>query len=202
MSNAATIHPKTGNLVTPAGILLWNYLFNPNKKGKYEFNIGIPKDANIKVLLDAAWEEGMTTSKGNGKIAKAFKAAEKGKWPSGVKSPFKKSADYDRLAEIAADYPVYLAGRCKDRPGVVGPNGKSDGVEPQHAFHGANCKASLQVFAYDTDGNLGVTFGLVNVQLLGGGEEIVIGGGRVGAESEFEGVGEEASGESADKMFS
>lgn len=201
MSNAATIHPKTGNLVTPKGVLLWNYLFTPNKKGKYEFNIGIPKDANMKVLMDAAWEEGMTTSKGNGKIAKAFKAAEKGKWPSSIKSPFKKSGEYDRLAEIADEYPIYMAARAKERPGVVGLNGKSEGVEPQHAYHGRFCKASLQCFAYDTDGNLGITFGLVNVQLLEDGPELAIGGGKVGAESEFEGVGDDAAGKSAGAMF-
>lgn len=200
LSNAATIHPKTGNLVTAKGLLLWNALLQPNKKGKYEFNIAYPKDANLKVLMDAAWEEGMNTSKGNGKIAKAFKAAEKGKWPSSVKSPFKKSAENDKLVAIADEFPVFMAARAKDRPGVVGPDGKAASVEPEMIYPGRWVKGSVQVFAYDNDGNLGITFGLVNVQLLEDGEELVIGGGRVSAESEFEGVGDAAGGD-AGSMF-
>lgn len=201
MSNAATIHPKTGNVVTPKGRLLWNALLAPNKKGKYEFNIAIPKDAVMKVMMDAAWEAGVNSSKGNGKIAKAFKAAEKGKWPSSIKSPFKKTSENDKLEEISGEFPIFLAARAKDRPGVVGPNGKAEGVEPEMIYPGRWVKASMQAFSYDNDGNLGVTFGLVNVQLLEDGDELVIGGGRVGAESEFEGVGEEAAGGDAGGMF-
>lgn len=198
MTNAATIHPKTGNLVTPKGVLLWNSLFNPRKNkngsaGKYEFNIAIPKGADIKVLQDAVLEAGKE------KFPKAFKDAA-GKWPSSVKNPFKKSADNDKLADIAGDYPIFFAARSKDRPGVVGPNGKAEGIEPEHVYPGRHVKASIQAFGYETDGNKGVTFGLVNVQLLEDGEELVIGGGKVSAESEFEGVGDVAGGD-AGGMF-
>ena len=198
MSNAATIHPKTGNLVTPKGRLLWNALFQPRKNkngtpGKFEFNIAIPKDADVKVLQQAALEAGKE------KFPKLFKDAA-GKWPSSVKSPFKKSADNDKLAEIADEYPMFFAARAKDRPGVVGPNGRAEGVEPEHVYAGRFVKASVQAYGYDVDGNKGVSFGLVNVQLLEDGEELVIGGGRVSAESEFEGVGE-AAGSDAGGMF-
>jgi hypothetical protein len=199
MTNAATIHSKTGNLVTPKGRLLWNALLQPrkgkgDKPGKYEFNIAIPKDADIKVLQQAALEAGKE------KFSKAFKDAA-GKWPSSVKNPFKKTADNDKLAEIADEFPIFFAARSKDRPGVVGPNGRAEGVEPEHIYAGRYVKASIQAFAYETDGNKGVTFGLVNVQLLDDADELVIGGGKVSAESEFDGVGEDNAGQSADKMF-
>ena len=198
MTNAASIHPKTGNLVTPKGRLLWNSLFQPRKGkngavGKYEFNIAIPKDADTKVLQQAAIDAGKE------KFGKLFSAAG-GKWPSAVKSPFKKTADNDKLADIADDFPAFFACRSKDRPGVVGPNGKAEGVEPEHVYPGRWVKASIQAFAYETDGNKGVTFGLVNVQLLEDDEELVIGGGRVSAESEFEAA--ESDGGSADALFS
>lgn len=198
MSNAATIHPKTGNIVTPKGRLLWNSLFQPRKgkngaTGKYEFNIAIPAGADLKVLQDEV------LSVGKEKFPKAFKDAG-GKWPSSVKNPFKKTAENDKLAEIADDFPIFFAARSKDRPGVVGANGKAEGVEPEHVYPGRYVKASIQVFGYETDGNKGVTFGLVNVQLLDDADELVIGGGRVSAESEFEGVGE-AAGASAGGMF-
>src|SRR6185503_1968938 len=190
------IHPKTGNLVTPKGRLLWNSLFQPRKmrgqtEGKFEFNLALPKDADIKVLQQAALEAGKE------KFPRAFKDAG-GKWPSGVKSPFKKTAENDKLAEIADDYPIFIAARSKDRPGVVGPNGKAEGVEPEQVYPGRHCKASLQAFGYENNGNKGVTFGLINVQLLEDGDELVIGGGRVSAESEFEGA--EAAGD-ASSMF-
>jgi len=198
VTNAATIHAKTGNIITPKGRLLWSSLFQPRKGmngavGKFEFNIALPKDADIKVLQQAALDAGKE------KFAKAFKDAG-GKWPSGVKSPFKKASENDKLAEIAADFPVFIAARSKDRPGLVGPNGKAEGVEPEMVYPGRWVKASLQAFAYENNGNKGVTFGLVNVQLLEDGEELVIGGGRVSAESEFEGA--DAGGESADALFS
>ena len=59
--------------------------------------------------------------------------------------------------------------------------GKADGVEPAMVYPGRNVKASIQAFGYEAEGNKGVTFGLVNVQLLEDAEELVIGGGRVSA---------------------
>lgn len=201
MSNAATIHPKTGNIVTPQGRILWNSLFKPRKgqdgnEGKYEFNLAIPKGADLKVLQDAVLEAGKE------KFGKAFKDAG-GKWPSGIASPFKKSADNDKLVDIAADFPTFFAARAKDRPGLVGPNGKAADIEPEHVYPGRWAKMSLQVFAYDKNGKKGVSFGLINVQLLDNDEELVIGGGRVNAESEFEAVesGSEGGDGSAGGMF-
>jgi hypothetical protein len=196
MSYDVTINPKTGRIVI-TGRLLWNSLFQPRKAkggkdGKYEANVAIPKAAAIKVLQDAALDAGKD------KFPKLFKDAG-GKWPSGVKSPFKKTGENDKLAELAGDYPMFVAARSKDRPGVVGANGRAEGVEPEHVYAGRWVKISVDAYAYDTDGNKGVTFGLGNVQLLQDDEELVIGGGRVSAESEFEGVGD--TGSDAGGMF-
>jgi Protein of unknown function (DUF2815) len=197
--NKAYIHDKTGNIVTPKGRILWNELFQPRKAkggkdGKYEFNLLIPKTADIAVMKEQALEAGKA------KFPKLFKDAA-GKWPSSVKSPFKKTAENDKIAELADDYPMFFAARSKDRPGVVAPNGKSEGVEPEHVYAGRWAKASVQAFAYETDGNKGVTFGLINVQLLDSDEELVIGGGRVSAESEFEAADAADGDRSASQMF-
>jgi hypothetical protein len=200
MSNKAFIHTKTGNIVTPKGRLLWNALFAPRKAkasgsgGKYEFNMLVPKDADIAVMKSEALEAGKE------KFPKLFKDAA-GKWPSSVRSPFKKTADNDKLAEFADDFPMFFAARAKDRPGVVGADGKAEGIEPENVYPGRWVKATIQAFAYETDGNKGVTFGLVNVQLLDDDEELVIGGGRVSAESEFEDATSAASGGASDTMF-
>src|SRR5690606_5697080 len=123
--NKAYLHPKTGNIVLPKGKILWNSLFQPRrgkngKEGKYEYNHLIPKSADIKVLQEEA------LNAGKDKFAKAFKDAN-GKWPSSVKSPFKRTSENDKLVaglEEAGlkveDFPYFIAARSKDRPGVVG----------------------------------------------------------------------------------
>jgi hypothetical protein len=206
--NAAFIHAKTGNIVTPKGRILWNALFTARKakgsdEGKFEFNLLIPKGADVKVLRESAIEAGKE------KFAKAFREAE-GKWPKTLATPFKQTESNDKLvaaleaAELKVeDYPFYFAARSKDKPGVVGPNGKAEGIEPEHVYAGRWARATVQAYAYDKNGNKGVSLGLINVQLLDNDDELVVGGGRVNAESEFEavaGAGEE--GGSTDSMFS
>lgn len=206
--NECYIHPKTGNIVTCKGRVLWNALFTPRKakagkEGKYEFNLLVPKGSDLKVLKEAAVEAGKD------KFAKAFREAD-GKWPKGIASPFKPTEGNDKLVtalEAASlkveDFPLYFAARSKDKPGVVGPNGKSDGIEPEHVYSGRWARATVQTFAYDTEGNKGVSLGLINVQLLDNDDELVVGGSRVSAESEFEameGAGDNSS--STDAMFS
>lgn len=177
--NKAFIHPKTGNLMTPKCRIAWPALFTPQAmKGaapdtaKYQVTVLIPKDADISVLKTAAAEA----------------ANEKfGKKTTGIRSPFRKTEEKESLAELAADFPYYITARSKDRPGVVGPNGKHVD-DPEQVYSGRWAKASIQAFAYDSAGNKGVSFGLQNVQLLDNDDPLVIGGGRVAAEAEFEAV--------------
>ncbi len=205
--NKAYVHPKTGNLVTPKGKTLWASLFAPRKgkggkEGKYEYNLLIPKAADITALKEAAMDAGKD------KFPKAFKDAA-GKWPSSIKNPFKKTSENDKLVaglEEAGlkveDFPFFFAARGKDKPGVVGPNGKSDGVDTERVYPGRWSRGTVQAYGYDVDGNKGVSFGLINVQLLDIDDELVIGGGRVSAESEFdavEGAGDDSK--SSDDVF-
>lgn len=210
MSNdlKAYVHPKTESLVTAKGRTAWFAVFSPRKakgntgEGKYEYNIAFPKAADHSVLKEAALEAG------KGKFAKAFKDAA-GKWPSAVKSPFKRTADNDKLVaaleaegKTADDFPIYFSARSKDKPGIVGPNGKSDGIEPEHVYQGRWAKMTMDAYAYDTGGNKGVTFGLKNIQLLDNDDEWSLGGARASAESEFEaaeGAGDDSK--SSDSLF-
>lgn len=203
----AHIHPKTDNIVWPKGRLLWNSLFTPRKgkqgkPGKHECNVLFPKIATFDVAKDRAIESGKE------KHAKAFREAE-GKWPKSIGTPFKRTADNDKLVAALEeaglkleDWPVYVAARSGDKPGVVGPNGKSDGIGPEDVYAGRWARMTTDSYGYDVDGNKGVSFGLKNVQLLDADEELVIGGGRVSAESEFEaapGAGDDSK--SSDALF-
>lgn len=205
--NKAFIHPKTGNLVSAKGRILWYAVFNPRKgkngkEGKYEFNLLFPKDADHSALKEAAMDAGKD------KHSKAFKDAA-GKWPSSVKTPFKRTADNDKLvaaleaADIKVeDFPVFIGARSKDKPGVVGPNGKSEGIDAEQVYSGRWAKMTLDCYGGDFEGNKYVTFGLKNIQLLDNDDEFVVGGGRVSAETEFdavEGAGDDSK--SADNLF-
>src|SRR5690348_8955851 len=154
--NECYIHPKTGNVVTCKGRLLWVSLFSPRKgrggkEGKHEGNLLVPAGSETKVLKDAAIEAGKD------KFAKAFREAG-GKWPKGIATPFKPTEGNDKLVAALedaglniSDYPFYFAARSKDKPGVVGPNGKAEGIEPEHVYPGRWARFSVQPFAYDTE---------------------------------------------------
>lgn len=191
--NKAFKHEATGNLHTPKCRLAWTALFTPSAmKGgdggdaKYQVTLLIPKTANIDVLKEAA------------AAAAKEKFGDKGK---GIRSPFRKSEEKEQLADIAEDFPYYITARSKDRPGVVGPNGKRVD-DPEQVYPGRWAKASIQAFAYDAKGNKGVSFGLQNVQLLDNDEPLAIGGSRVAAEAEFEAVeGAGDDGKSSEALF-
>ena len=191
--NVAYIHEKTGNLMTPKCRIAWPSLFTPSAmrgqsadQAKYQITVLIPKDANIDVLKEAAKEAA------NDKFPKA---------KSGIRSPFRKTEEKDNLAELAEAFPHYITARSKDRPGVVGPNGKPVD-DPEQVYSGRWARISIQAFAYDQSGNKGVSFGLQNVQLLDHDDPLAIGGGRVSAEAEFDAVevaGDESK--SSDALF-
>ncbi len=203
----AFIHPKTGNYVTPDGRLLWNALISPRKgkagkPGKHECNLLFPKGCDFTATKEGALEAGKE------KFPKVFREAD-GKWPKSIGTPFKRTADNDKLvaaleaADMSVeDWPVYVAARSGDKPGVVGPNGKSEGIEAEHIYSGRWAKMTHDIYGYDVDGNKGVSFGLKNVQLLDSADALVVGGGRVSAESEFEaapGAGDDTK--SSDALF-
>lgn len=206
--NKAYIIEKTGNVMTPKGRILWFSVFAPRKDkkkadsaGKYELNLLFPKDSVHDVLKDRVTEAGKE------KFPKAF-ADAKGKTPSSLKSPFKKTAENDKLVNAleeagfkVEDFPVYYAARSKDRPGLIGPNAKVVD-DPEQVYSGRWARMSVDAFGYDVDGGKGIALGLQNIQLLDHDEPLVVGGGRAQASSEFEAVeGAGGNEKSSDALF-
>lgn len=121
-------------------------------------------------------------------------AAEK-KWGTNAKEMLRtgKLKSAFRLDAEAKDYPpgsIFQNVRTEQQPGIVyshaGPDGKPARV-PQdkirdELYPGAQVRASISFFPYDTEGNKGVSAGLNNVQKIGEGERIA---GRRAAEDEF-----------------
>jgi len=102
---------------TPKGRLIYPDLFEASlmkgetdqSRAAYRATLLFPKTANLDLLAKAV----------NDKVAEAFGATAKG-----IKKPFLKTADSDRLAELAADYPIFVRVSTRQKPEVATANGK------------------------------------------------------------------------------
>lgn len=103
-------------------------------------------------------------------------------------SSFKTGFRDDAEAKGYEEGSIYINASSKQQPGVVsryaGKDGKPAAItDPAELYPGAKVRASLRAFAFDKDGNKGVSWGLQNIQKLGEGQRI---DGRMKAEDEFE----------------
>lgn len=153
------------------------------KEAKYGTMVLIPKSDKAGIeKLRAAEQEAM----------EAGKAKFNGRIPT---KDFSIIHDGDD-EEVVVDYPerkdhwyMSVSANEKYRPGVVDKDlnplreedRKSDGTPMVHS--GVYANVSVTAFAYNTEGNKGVSFGLNNVQILGYGETLA---GGVKATDEFE----------------
>lgn len=105
---------------------------------------------------------------------------------------------YKTLRDDVADKPgypegaIFLNARSEDKPGCVyawpdpvtgKPALVPDAQIGKQFYPGAQVRASITAFAYDTDGNKGVSFGLNNLQFVADGPRL---DGRKAATEEFE----------------
>lgn len=159
---------------------------NGEGEPKYSVMILIPKDDTATLeAIDAAQAEAAEIGK-NTKFG--------GKVPANLASIIK-DGDEDGTAE---DYPeraghIYMtvSSSQKFRPGVVDRN-VNDIVDQSEVYSGVFAKVSMTAFPYTFGSKKGVSFGLNNVQVLGGGDSL--GGGKRASE-EFEAVGADEGGD-------
>lgn len=185
---------KAGNIVTPKARMGFPTLFTPrtapgSDKAKFSISLVIPDKADLALLKKAA--------------AEAAKAKWGDKLPAKMKSPFLKAAecegDKGKHFPEELDAWTVLRPTSLQQPGIVDAQGHNVKDEKE-VYSGRWCVASLRAFAYDTNGNKGVSFGLQNVQILDHDEGW--GGMRAKAEDEFEPVGAAADGgKSGDSIF-
>lgn len=124
------------------------------------------------------------------KIRAAQKAAADSftKWPNG-KVPANlpttlhdgdEEADLERNPEYEGH--MYMAINSKTRPGIVDED-VNPILDSTQVYSGCYARVSMNAFAYNTQGNKGVSFGLNHVQKMGDGDYL---GGRSKAEDDFE----------------
>ena len=120
--------------------------------------------------------------------SKAVALLEKGK----LNSPIRDAEEYvDEELDDEDNFPFNLPGArmvrfsTKDKPGVV--DEQADPIMEKSEFYdGCKARVSYRAFAYDREGNKGVSFALINVQKLEDGERL--GGSDPSAEDDFKPV--------------
>lgn len=138
---------------------------------KYSISLIIPKSdkatiAAIKLAIDAAKEEGK--SKLGGKI------------PANLKTPLR-DGDTDREDDEAYENCFFINASSKSKPGVV--NSKNQKLEDEEDFY-AGCwgRATVNFYAFNTNGNKGIAAGLGNLMKVKDGDAL---SGRTKAEDDF-----------------
>ncbi|TDQ39204.1 DUF2815 family protein [Aureibacillus halotolerans] len=152
------------------------HIFEPkaNEKGeeKYSISLIIPKSDTkmIKLIEDAIAQ---AAEEGKGKLG--------GKVPKSLKTPLR-DGDVDRDDDEAYADSYFINATSKQAPGVVDQN-KIKVTDSTVVYSGCFVRASVNFFAFNTEGNKGIAAGLNNIQKWEDGEFL---GGRSSAEDDFD----------------
>ena len=152
---------------TPVGRVSFPKVFKPQS-----FSGGDPK-FSITLLFD--------DEKSLKKMKETASRVAHEKWPkgipSGLRSPFRDGTEYNDRREAEGkdrlegyDGKIFVRFTSSSRPGVVDPQVRPIAEEDGVLYAGCYAIVSCSCFAYSTSGNLGVSFGLNNIQVVGPGE--------------------------------
>lgn len=139
---------------------------------KYSCSFIIPKSdtetiAAIRAAIEQAKQDGV--AKFGGKI------------PPNLKLPLR-DGDIDRPDDPNYADCFFVNANSKEKPGLVDRR-RIPITDPLELYSGCYVRASINFFAFNTNGNKGVAAGLGNIQKWAEGEPL---NGRVRAEDEFE----------------
>lgn len=143
---------------------------------KYSVSIIIPKSdtrtiAKIKAAIEAAYREGETKLKGNGKTVPALSA---------LKTPLR-DGDAERPDDEAYAGSYFINANSGTAPGIV-DSACEPIFERSQIYSGVYARASVNFFAFNSNGNKGIACGLNNIQKLRDGDPL---GGKSRAEDDF-----------------
>ena len=143
---------------------------------KYSVSLIIPKSDTatvnrIKAAIEAAYKEGETKLRGNGKTVPPL---------SSLKTPFR-DGDIDRPDDAAYADAYFINANSATAPGIVDAD-LNPVITRSAVYSGVYGRASITFYAFNSNGNRGIACGLQNLQLLREGEPL---GGKASAESDF-----------------
>lgn len=152
--------------------LLEPYANEDGGKEKYSTAILIPKEDHktisaIKKAIESAKDLGRDKLKGAKNVSDTLRDGDEEK-------------DTTESPEYANHFFMNVSSATK--PGIIDLN-KRKVEDPEVVYSGVYARVSINFFAYNTNGNKGISAGLNNVQIVKDGDYL---GGRASAESDFD----------------
>ena len=143
---------------------------------KYSVSLIIPKSdtatvAKIHAAIQAAYDEGQSKLKGSSKAVPALED---------LKTPLR-DGDRDRKGDEAYANAWFINANSTTKPGVVDAD-LNPVLTRSEVYSGVYGRASITLYAFNSNGNRGIACGLNNLQLIRAGEPL---GGKASAESDF-----------------
>jgi len=143
---------------------------------KYSVSLIIPKSdtktiAKIKAAIEAAYREGEAKLKGNGRSVPAL---------SVLKTPLR-DGDTERPDDEAYANAYFVNANSATAPGIVDAD-RQPILDRSEVYSGVYGRASINFYAFNSNGNKGIACGLNNLQKIRDGEPL---GGKSRAEDDF-----------------
>lgn len=143
---------------------------------KYSVSLIIPKSdtktvAKIQAAIEAAYKEGESKLKGNGKSVPAL---------SVLKTPLR-DGDAERPDDEAYADCYFVNANSAAAPGIVDAD-RQPVIDRSEVYSGVYGRASISFYAFNSNGNKGIACGLNNLQKIRDGEPL---GGKTRAEDDF-----------------
>ena len=143
---------------------------------KYSVSLIIPKSDTktvtaIKNAIQAAYDEGQSKLKGNSKSVPAL---------SVIKTPLR-DGDAERPDDEAYKDSYFINANSATAPGIVDA-ARQPILERSEVYSGVYGRASINFYAFNSNGNKGIACGLNNLQKISDGEPL---GGKTRAEDDF-----------------
>lgn len=145
-------------------------------KPKYSVSLIIPKSDTVtvnkvKAAIQAAYEEGEGKLKGNGKSVPPLSA---------IKTPLR-DGDLERPDDEAYKNSYFINANSSTAPGIVDAD-RQPIIDTSEVYSGVYGRASVNFYAFNSNGNKGIACGLNNLQKIKDGEPL---GGKSRAEDDF-----------------
>lgn len=143
---------------------------------KYSVSLIIPKSdiktvTALKNAIQAAYDEGQSKLKGSSKSVPAL---------SSIKNPLR-DGDLERPDDETYKESYFINANSATAPGIVDA-ARQPILEHSEVYSGVYGRASINLYAFNSNGNKGIACGLNNLQKISDGEPL---GGKTRAEDDF-----------------
>lgn len=143
---------------------------------KYSVSLIIPKSdtktvEKIKAAIKAAYDEGQGKLKGNSRTVPAL---------SVLKTPLR-DGDTERPDDLVYANSYFINANSASAPGIVDADCQPI-IDRSEVYSGVYGRASINFYAFNSNGNKGIACGLNNLQKIKDGEPL---GGKSRAEDDF-----------------